>query len=58
MTGVSVARDMLDILVHGNQRFLASLRDDQRTKLAAHPFDFGDYLVFSTPWEDAVKLLD
>lgn len=58
MAGVSVARDLLDIVARGNRRFLDSLRDDQRAKLAGHPFDFGDYLVFSTPWEDALKFLD
>ncbi|HSR95720.1 MAG TPA: hypothetical protein VLM79_01565 [Kofleriaceae bacterium] len=58
MTGVSVARELLDIVARGNQRFVAGLRDDQRAKLAQHPFDFGDYLVFATPWEDALKFLD
>jgi hypothetical protein len=58
MTGVSVAREVLDIVARGNQRFVAGLRDDQRAKLAQHPFDFGDYLVFATPWEDALKFLD
>jgi len=58
MTGVSVARELLDIVGRGNRRFVDSLRDDQRAKLAQHPFDFGDYLVFSTPWEDALKFLD
>lgn len=58
MTGVAVARDLLDIIARGDQRFQASLRDDQRARLARHPFDFGDYLAFSTPWEDALKLLD
>jgi hypothetical protein len=58
MTGVGVARDLLDIVGRGNRRFVDSLRDDQRAKLARHPFDFGDYLVFSTPWEDALKFLD
>jgi hypothetical protein len=58
MIGVSVARDLLDIVGRGNRRFLDSLDDGQRTKLAQHPFDFGDYLVFSTPWEDALKFLD
>ncbi len=58
MAGVSVARELLDIVGRGNRRFLGALRDDQRAKLAQHPFDFGDYLVFSTPWEDALKLLD
>jgi hypothetical protein len=58
MTGVAMARDVLDIVARGNQRFVDSLRDDQRAALAHHPFDFGDYLVFSTPWEDALKLLD
>ncbi len=58
MTGVSVARDLLDIVGRGNHRFLDSLHDDQRAKLAQHPFDFGDYLVFSTPWEAALSFLD
>jgi hypothetical protein len=58
MTGVAVARDVLDIVARGNQRFVDSLHDDQRAALAHHPFDFGDYLVFATPWEDALKLLD
>lgn len=57
MTGVAVARDLLDIVARGNQRFLDALRPDQRAALARHPFDFGDYLVFSTRWEDALKLL-
>jgi len=58
MTGVSAARDLLDIVGRGNRRFLDSLHDDQRAKLAQHPFDFGDYLVFSTPWEAALSFLD
>lgn len=58
MIGVAVARDLLDIVARGNRRFVDSLDDDQRAKLAQHPFDFGDYLVFSTPWEDALKLFD
>jgi hypothetical protein len=58
MVGVSVARELLDIVGRGNRRFLGALRDDQRAKLAQHPFDFGDYLVFATPWEDALKFLD
>ena len=55
---MGVARELLDIVGRGNQRFLAALRDDQRAKLAQHPFDFGDYLVFATRWEDALKFLD
>ena len=58
MAGVTVARELLDIVDRGNRRFVDALRDDQRSALAQHPFDFGDYLVFSTPWEDALKLLD
>jgi hypothetical protein len=52
MTGVSAARDVLDAIDRANKRFLATLRDDQRTALAQHPFDFADYLVFATRWED------
>jgi hypothetical protein len=58
MAGVTVARDVLEIVGRGNRRFLDALRDDQRARLARHPFDFGDYLVFSTRWEDALKFLD
>ena len=54
MTGVQMARDVLDAVDHGNQRFLSSLSDDQRAALGQHPFDFGDYLLFSTRWEDAL----
>ena len=56
MAGVGLARDLLDIVDRGNRRFVGSLRDDQRAALAQHPFDFGDYLVFSTHWEDALQL--
>ena len=55
MAGVAVARDVLDLVDRGNKKFLASLRQDQRTSLANHPFDFGDYLLFSTKWEDAIS---
>ena len=58
MTGVTLAKDLIDTVEHGNQRWQAALSTDQRAKLAQHPFDFGDYLVFSTPWEDLLKFLD
>ena len=54
MAGVNVARDVLDDIDRGNRAFLATLTDDQRAVLAQHPFDFADYLVFSTRWEDAL----
>ncbi|HEX3761782.1 MAG TPA: hypothetical protein VHW23_23950 [Kofleriaceae bacterium] len=57
MAGVGVARELLDIVDRGNRRFLDTLGTDQRAALAQHPFDFGDYLVFSTRWEDALRLL-
>jgi hypothetical protein len=57
MAGVGLARELLEIVARGNRRFLDTLRDDQRASLAQHPFDFGDYLVFSTHWEDALRLL-
>ena len=57
MAGVAVARDVLDLVDHANRRFLGTLRDDQRDSLALHPFDFADYLVFSTRWEDAISAL-
>ena len=58
MTGVAVARDVLDIVDRGNTRFLSSLTPDQRTRLASHRFDFADYLVFSARWEDALGVRD
>jgi hypothetical protein len=54
MTGVAIARDVLDIVDRANKRFVGSLGEDQRAALTRHPFDLGDYLVFSTPWEDAL----
>jgi len=54
MTGVAIARDVLDIGDRGNTRFLGSLTGDQRTELASHRFDFADYLLFTTNWEDAL----
>jgi hypothetical protein len=54
MTGVGLARDVLDIVDHANQTFTSSLREDQKAALAQHPFDFADYLLFSTKWEDAL----
>lgn len=58
MTGVTLAKGLIDDVERGNQRWQASLSDEQRAKLAQHPFDFADYLVFSTPWEDLLKFLD
>jgi hypothetical protein len=55
MAGVAVARDVLDLVDRANKKFLGSLREEQRTRLARHPFDFGDYLLFSTRWEDAIS---
>lgn len=57
MAGVGVARDVLDIVDKANRKFVGGLRDDQRTMLGQHPFDFGDYLVFATKWEDAISAL-
>jgi hypothetical protein len=54
MTGVTLARDVLDTVDRANQRFISSLREDQKAKLAEHPFDFADYLLFSARWEDAL----
>lgn len=54
MTGVSLARDVLDIVDRANGRFVGSLREDQKARMAQHPFDFADYLVFSARWEDAL----
>ena len=58
MTAVSTARDMLDIVDKANQRFTQALTDQQRVQLAQHPFDFADYLVFSTKWEDMLNALN
>lgn len=51
MTGVALARDVLDLVDRGNARFIGALTPEQR---AALTFDFADYLVFSTRWEDAL----
>ncbi|HTL31675.1 MAG TPA: hypothetical protein VL326_01045 [Kofleriaceae bacterium] len=54
MTGVTLARDVLDNVDQANRKFMQSLREDQKSKLASHPFDFADYLLFSARWEDAL----
>jgi hypothetical protein len=54
MTGVTLARDMLDTIDQANRRFVSTLREDQKAALAKHPFDFADYLLFSARWEDAL----
>jgi hypothetical protein len=54
MTGVAIARDVLDIVDRSNTRFVGSLTADQRTELAAHRFDFADYLLFTSHWENAL----
>jgi hypothetical protein len=53
MTGVGIARDVLDIVDRGNTRFVSALTPDQQTELASHRFDFADYLLFTARWEDA-----
>ncbi|HEU4733485.1 MAG TPA: hypothetical protein VFT22_36580 [Kofleriaceae bacterium] len=58
MTGVAIARDVLDIVERGNTRFENSLTPDQRTGLAAQRFDFADYLLFTARWEDALHAPD
>jgi hypothetical protein len=57
MLAVALARELLEIVARGQRRFTDGLREDQRAALARHPFDFGDYLVFSTRWEDALAPL-
>ena len=54
MTGVTLARDVLDSVAQANQRFMNTLREDQKATLAKHPFDFADYMLFSARWEDAL----
>jgi hypothetical protein len=54
MTGVTLARDVLDTVDQANRRFMATLREDQKAAMAKHPFDFADYLLFSARWEDAL----
>jgi hypothetical protein len=58
MTGVALARDVLDIVDRGNTRFQGALTQNQRTQLASHRFDFADYLLFTAHWEDALHVLD
>ena len=57
MAGVDLARDMLDIVNRGNQHFLDTLDAGQKSTLSQGPFDFADYLMFSTRWEDALGVL-
>jgi hypothetical protein len=54
MAGVRLARDVLQLVDDADQRFTRSLRSDQQGKLAQHPFDVADYLLFSTRWENAI----
>ncbi len=54
MTGVTLARDVLDSVDKANAKFMSSLREDQKSSLGTHPFDFADYLLFSARWEDAL----
>jgi hypothetical protein len=54
MTGVALARDVLDTIDQANRKFVGTLREDQKATLAQHPFDFADYLLFSARWEDAL----
>lgn len=56
MTGVTLARDVLDVIDQANRRFVATLREDQKAALAMHPFDLADYLLFSARWEDALGI--
>ena len=58
MTGISLAREILDLVERGNTRFMNSLTPEQRARLATHRFDFADYLLFSARWEDALHILD
>ncbi len=54
MTGVSMARELLEIVDRGNTQFMGALTAEQRAQLASSRFDFADYLLFSTRWEDAL----
>lgn len=56
MTGVTLARDVLDSIDDANRKFMTSLHEDQKAALAQHPFDFADYLLFSARWEDALGI--
>jgi hypothetical protein len=58
MQGVALTRELLAIVEKGNDRFLGTLSTQQRTDVGATRFDFADYLLFSTKWEDALKILD
>lgn len=55
MAGVALARDVLEAVDGANRRFGAALTEDQQLRLEDHPFDFGDYLLFHTRWEDAIS---
>jgi hypothetical protein len=55
-TGLTYARQVLDAIDDADQHFLASLTADQREILAQHPFDFADYLLFHTHWEELIGI--
>jgi hypothetical protein len=42
-------------LIDGADKRCSARTEDPRARLAAHPFDFGDYLLFHTRWEDAIS---
>ncbi len=56
MMALAALTDVLQLVEQGNARFMATLSTEQRAKLALHPFDFGDYLLFATRWEDVLGM--
>src|SRR5690606_6651514 len=52
---VHFARDILDIVHRGVQRFRDGLSPEQLDALDSGRFDLIDYLVFATRWEDLLE---
>jgi hypothetical protein len=58
MRGVRFTRDLLDTLIVGEQKFRARLSPAQQQALDAGRFDFADYVLFSTRWEDLLGVTE
>ncbi|HEY0250070.1 MAG TPA: hypothetical protein VGC41_01035 [Kofleriaceae bacterium] len=54
MQGVTLAREVLDLVDQGNTEMVGSLTAEQREQLATSHFDFAEYLALGTHWEDAL----
>jgi hypothetical protein len=58
MTAIAAARDLLDAVLAAEQRFKAALGADPSAAMAGSRFDFADYVLFATRWEQMLGLAD